>query len=201
MQHIASLGIPQGSRHTVLTVDAQMSGAGGGSAILFVTGKYVGQLFQECFQLVPTGSNPPYYIHNSAFRVGNNNAFNVPANAADLIRQFLGYYYDCCAKGREALISVYRESSNLSVEQTQFTGLRQINEKLIESPKIEIDTSSFTVDSHTVSPPDMATFILVTAQFSADGAHAMKFSQCFLLLKDSNGYFLANDMFRLCLEQ
>lgn len=50
-QKLGSLQIPMGAKRTVSTKDAQPSAVGSGAIVIFVTGEWAGQLYQETFQL------------------------------------------------------------------------------------------------------------------------------------------------------
>jgi len=167
---------------------------GQGAIVLFVTGEWGGQLYQETFQLVPTGNS--YYVHNGIFRVGNNNPFNSPPEATDVSKAFIQHYFTTYDTNRENLASLYRNSSYLSHEGTECSGPQAIVARFNALPKVQHDGNSLTVDVQCVNGTQIV-FMFISGQMSIDGANPLKFAQMFQLFQEGGGYFVGNQIFRL----
>ena len=194
-QKLSSLQLPPGSKHAITTTDAQPSCAGSGAVLVFVTGEFVGQKFQEVFQLVPQANG--YYVHNQIFRVGKTNPFNAPpTSGGDVAKAFLQHYYTMFDTNRDGLVPLYRPQSLLTFEGQVKRGVQEIMAKLKELPKVAHDGNSFTVDSQAVNGQALI-LVFVTGQLTIDGQNPLKFTQTIILVQEGQGYYVGNDIFRL----
>ncbi len=196
VQKIGALQLPPGSKHVVKSTHAQPSGAGGNAVVVLVTGEYVGQLYQEVFQLVPTPTGS-YYVHNHIFRVGKTNPYNTPAaGGGEVAKAFLQHYYTMFDTNRDGLMPLYRANSVLTVSDQHKRGVQEIMAKLKELPKVSHDGNSFTVDSQSVNGNNIL-LVLVTGQLTIEGQmNPIKFTQLFQLMAEGSGYFVINDIFQ-----
>lgn len=194
LQRLNQLGLPSGSTHRVVTVDAQPSSAGQGAILIFVTGEYVGQQFSEVLQLVGTGGN--YYIHNDIFRVGNTNPFNVPEAAKTVIKSFIEFYYSTYDSNRAALVSLYRPQSCYTTETIRLRGAEKILEQLQSLPGVQHDPSSITADVQQVNGNQILLVFVTGRLLLAEESNPLNFSETFLLLQEGQNYFVGNHIFK-----
>lgn len=216
---LASLNVPQNVQRIVATKDIQPSALGMNALVIFVTGKYAGQLFQEAFQLVPNQEMPNglgYYVHNYVFRVTQTNAFNAPSDVSEVAKQFLQHYFGQYDTTRDNLSQMYKESnvSVLTHENNSFQGRQQIMEKLKSLPPVLHNGESFTVDVQCVNEGDKSAvlFMMMSGQIvidenqieqvrkgtlTASNANQLKFAQVFQVIKENNSYYIGNQLFRL----
>jgi len=196
---LAGLGVPPNSPRRITATDAQESCVGNGAIVVFVTGEWAGQQYQEAFHLVPTSSGG-FYVHNCIFRLasGGGNTFNVPAEAQELTKSFISHYYsqyDGSLETRRSLHALYTSNSNLSMEGQLFRGQEAIMGKLLESPLVQHDQNML-CDTHCVNNIEIVIFFL-SGQMSIDGANPMKFAQFFQIQKQGASYIIGNQIFRL----
>jgi len=196
-QKLTSLGLPPKPERRITSVCGQNSCCGNGAIIVFVTGEWVKQQYSESFQLVPTGNNS-YFIYNYVFRVGMTNNFNVPPEGAELIKSFMGHYYqqyDGGLETRRSLQALYGPTSVASFERDEFVGPESIMAKMQELPLVQHDPN-MAVDVQLINGLDIV-LIVLWGQMSIDGTNPMKFSQLFLIQKVNGSYIIGNQIFRL----
>lgn len=142
-----------------------------------------------------------FYVHNAIFRVANANPFNCPQEAQQVSKAFIEHYFKLYDGDRQTLVSLYKdtEASLLTHEGNALKGRQGIMEKLCALPKVQHDGNSFTVDVHCVNAQDKTAvlFMLLSGQLSIDGQNPLKFAQVFQIIKESNSYFIGNQLFRL----
>lgn len=216
---LTSLNVPANVQRIISTKDIQPSSLGMNALVIFVTGKYAGQLFQEALQLVPNqqiGNGLGYYIHNIVFRYGQNNAFNTPPEVKDVSQMFLEHYFGQYDSTRDNLGNLFKETkaSVLSHEGTSFMGRNDIMTKLKSLPNVMHNGQSFTVDVQCVNEADKPAilFMLMSGQIvidenqineikagklTIDKANQIKFAQVFQIVKENNSYYIGNQLFRL----
>jgi len=195
---LTSLGLPAQVQRRVTATDAQKSVLGSNAVIVFITGEWMGQQYQEMYQLVPIGDGQNYYIHNCIFRFGQNNPFNVPSEAQELTKSFLQHYYrqyDGGPEARNSLMSLYTQNSIMNFEGVACFGQQKIMGKLLDSPQVQHD-QNMAVDVQLVNGIEIL-LVFLTGQMSIDQTNPMKFSQMFLLQKSGGSYVIGNQIFRL----
>eukprot|EP00924_Labyrinthula_sp_SR-Ha-C_P001068 maker-scaffold_7-snap-gene-12.41-mRNA-1 protein AED:0.02 eAED:0.02 QI:28/1/1/1/1/1/2/70/248 len=192
---LTSLNIPAGIKRTVSTKDVQSSALGSNALVIFVTGELAGSLYQEVFQIVPTGNT--YYVHNGIFRVNNANAFNCADTSKQVSQSFIEHFFKLYDTNRVDLKSLYSDASFLTHEGQTFNGAEAISGRFNSLPQVKHDGGSFTVDVHEVKGVEVL-FMLLTGKMSIEGSsNPVKFVEVFQLLQQNNSYFIGNHLFRL----
>mmetsp|Transcript_2181 Transcript_2181/g.3631 ORF Transcript_2181/g.3631 Transcript_2181/m.3631 type:complete len:251 (-) Transcript_2181:47-799(-) len=197
VEKLSKLGLPADNKRRVTSCDAQLSCCGNGSLIVFVTGEWMKQQYQEAFQLVPNGNS--FYAHNGIFRVGNNNQFNIPPEAQELTKSFIQFYYATYDKGpenRDPLRPLYTPNSLVDYEGTKCVGPDAIIEKLKSLPAVQHDLNNVVADVQLVNGLEIV-LVMLCGGMTIDGANPLKFSQCFVLQKNGGSYIVGNQVFRL----
>mmetsp|Transcript_16223 Transcript_16223/g.31407 ORF Transcript_16223/g.31407 Transcript_16223/m.31407 type:complete len:250 (-) Transcript_16223:108-857(-) len=197
VQKITGLGLPANVTRRITATDAQNSALGSGAILVFITGEWMGQQYQEAYQLVPNGPGG-YYVHNWIFRLGMNNAFNVPGEAAELAKQFLNFYYsnfDGSPETRQQLANLYQQGSTLSFEGNAVTGQEAIMARIKELPPAQHDPN-MSVDIQMINGTEIL-MLFLTGQESLDNANPIRFAQMFILQKSGASYIIGNQVFRL----
>ncbi|GBG32946.1 Nuclear transport factor 2 [Hondaea fermentalgiana] len=197
VQKVNSLGLPANATRRVTATDAQESSLGSGAIVIFITGEWMGQQYQEAYQLVPNGNNG-YYVHNWIIRIGMNNPFNVPDEASEVAKQFLQFYYTTYDGGpekRQTLGNLYSPNSNFSFEGNPLKGRDAIMARIMELPPAQHDPN-MSVDVQMINGTEIV-MVFVTGQESLDNSNPIRFAQMFILQKQNASYIIGNQVFRL----
>ena len=198
VQKLCGLGLPpSGVTRRSTGLIAAPSCCGSGAIVVFCTGEWMNQQFQEVFHLVPQGAGS-YYVHNMVFRLGMSNPWNVPGEAQDLAKGFLQHYYskyDGGEQGRMALAPLYTASSTASFERERFVGQQKIMEKLLSLPPVHHDPN-MAVDVQLIAGLDIVLIFLLGQQV-IDGGNPLKFAQVFIIQKAVQSYVVGNQLFLL----
>ncbi|ODV88919.1 hypothetical protein CANCADRAFT_45402 [Tortispora caseinolytica NRRL Y-17796] len=121
------------------------------------------------------------------------------ADINTLAKEFTQFYYTSFDAGndeRQKLVTMYRDNSMFTFETFNLQGASAIGQRLAEFPFQRIKHDPQTIDPQPVDGNSV--LIMVTGDVYTDDDPPKKFSQVFLL-KNDNGYFLYNDIFRLVL--
>ncbi|ETN42222.1 uncharacterized protein HMPREF1541_04163 [Cyphellophora europaea CBS 101466] len=118
-------------------------------------------------------------------------------NPQDIANQFVDFYYNTFDNNRAGLAALYRDSSMLSFESSQFQGAQNISEKLQSLPFQRVVHK---VDTKDVQPSSQqgGIIVLVTGALQFDDSpQPMSFAQTFQLLPEGGNWFVQNDIFKL----
>ncbi|KAF9934423.1 Nuclear transport factor 2 [Modicella reniformis] len=117
------------------------------------------------------------------------------ANLGPVVDQFIGFYYPTFATSRAALSILYRDTSLLSWEGSQFRGSAAIIEKLASLP---FQSVSHRVATQDFQPGNDYFLITITGQLLVDGeSNPQFFAQTFVLKSDAGVFYISNEVFRL----
>lgn len=95
---------------------------------------------------------------------------------------------------RQALASLYSESSLLTMNGEKFKGAQSIMEKISQLPNMQRD---ITVDSQPV-PSHGSVLVLVSGKVMVEGqTNMLTFCQNFHLVPSAGSWYIANEAFRL----
>ncbi|KAF8919237.1 nuclear transport factor 2 [Hymenopellis radicata] len=119
-------------------------------------------------------------------------AFN-PAIAVE----FVNFYYGTFDANRANLLSLYRDGSMMTWEDTQLMGAGPIVEKLTSLPFQTVKHTVVKCDPQpSLTPGSM--IVLVTGNLQIDdGEQKLPFTQTFQLVQEGETYYVFNDIFRL----
>eukprot|EP01029_Cantina_marsupialis_P027848 TRINITY_DN774084_c0_g1_i1.p1 TRINITY_DN774084_c0_g1~~TRINITY_DN774084_c0_g1_i1.p1 ORF type:complete len:253 (-),score=69.46 TRINITY_DN774084_c0_g1_i1:900-1628(-) len=187
---LGALPIPAGHVPNMVKIDVQPSPSEGG-LVVFTCGDYMEQKFRQVFQLLPTGAEPAFYVHNSIFRVGEGNAMNGPEEYFEFIK----HWYACMEGDRAALGDLLADASMMTFEDSMLVGKADTLEKLNSLPALKHDIK--TVDIQPVSGSDVL-LVVVGGELAILENPPMAFAQVFQLVTNgSGGYYVHNNFFRL----
>lgn len=113
-------------------------------------------------------------------------------------QEFVKAYYVMFDSNRASLAALYTDVSMLTFEGQQFQGTQNIMKKITELPFKVVQHIITTVDCQPSGQNGVLVFVVGQLKTDDDPPHS--FSQTFQLFKkDTNNYFVLNDMFRLSL--
>lgn len=207
-QKLTGLGLPPNPMRKVTATDAQTSCVGQGAIVVFATGEWMNQQYQEAFQLVPQGVGS-YYIHNAVFRLSMANPWNVPADGVQLTKGFVEHWYRKYDGGaaRMELQALYTPSSAVTIEGSECPWqvldeetkqpVNGIMQKLSKLPQVKHDPN-MTVDVQLINGLELV-LVFLSGQMIIEGSgeNKLKFSQLFILQKSGASYVVGNQVFRL----
>jgi len=114
-----------------------------------------------------------------------------------LAQQFVETYYTTFQKNKNDLLQFYTEDSIMSFEGNHNKGIKEISDRIEQLSFESIKHEIISLDAHP-SVIQGAILITVTGNMQTDNDPALKFVQVFHLVPNgSGGYFCANDIFRL----
>ncbi|KAJ1675813.1 Nuclear transport factor 2 [Spiromyces aspiralis] len=126
------------------------------------------------------------------------NAAQIDEQATKIAQEFANYYYNLFDNNRPALASLYRPTSVMTFETGTFKGDNTILEKLNNLGFQRVVHKVSTSDAHALDPSLNNLLLLITGQLLVDNeSNPQYFAQTFILTRDTNGYFIAQDIFRL----
>lgn len=116
-----------------------------------------------------------------------------------ITNQFLTHYYGTFDRNRAELANLYKDTSLMTFEGAQMKGKSAIMEKIMGLPFKVVRHISSTQDAQPVFGVDNneAVFITAMGQLKTDEDPPHSFTQSFLLRKDGDNFFIANEVFRL----
>ncbi|CCG82283.1 Nuclear transport factor 2 [Taphrina deformans PYCC 5710] len=113
-------------------------------------------------------------------------------------QQFCDFYYKTFDSDRSQLVSLYREHSMLTFENSQTQGHQAIVTKLQELPFKKVAHRVSTLDAQPSSPSGGGVLVMVTGELMIDDEqNAQRYSQVFHLLPEGGSFYVLNDIFRL----
>ncbi|KAJ9054994.1 Nuclear transport factor 2 [Entomophthora muscae] len=111
--------------------------------------------------------------------------------------EFVNYYYNTFDTNRQALGSLYRETSLLTFERNKYAGVAQISEKLTTLPFQKVRHNVTALDVQ----PFMQTGAIVIKVSGAllvdEETNPIQFSQAFILIPEGGSFYVQNDIFSL----
>ena len=116
-------------------------------------------------------------------------------NSNEIATSFLNTYYTTMMNSRDQLINFYTENSMLTNEGKNYSGLKEITER-IESFSFKSINFQFSEYDLQPSPYPNGLLIFVTGSLTLDGDTTFNFAHTFQLLPNNNGYYIHNEMFR-----
>ncbi|KAF7796759.1 hypothetical protein EIP86_007942 [Pleurotus ostreatoroseus] len=115
-----------------------------------------------------------------------------------IAQEFTTYYYNMFDNQRAQLQGLYRPSSMLTFEGSQFLGVENIMEKLQSLSFEKVVHRVVTLDAQPSSTTSASLIVSVTGQLIVDdNTNPLHFSQIFQLIPEGGGYYVFNDIFRL----
>ncbi|KAI0692210.1 nuclear transport factor 2 [Cytidiella melzeri] len=120
------------------------------------------------------------------------------ADIQAVAKQFTDFYYATFDANRANLAPLYRPSSMLTFEGSQFLGHEAIVGKLTSLPFEKVGHQVTTLDAQPSSQSVASLIVSVTGQLLVDdNTNPLQFSQIFQLIPDGGSYYVFNDIFRL----
>ena len=120
-------------------------------------------------------------------------------NIQELSNMFLNQYYSNMQNNRAALLGFYTEDSHMTYTGTQYTGIKEIKNKIESFSFQSIKFENMNSDCQ-AGPIPGSLMVFVTGYLEMDGnsGEQFRFSQAFNLVpNNSGGFYVHNDIFSI----
>ena len=114
----------------------------------------------------------------------------------EIVQSFLSTYYNSLQSNRSQMGGYYRESSTLTYEGDERKGIKSISDKFNQ---LSFQNIQFQFENHDFQSSLNGLIVAVNGRLLMDNENQFKFFQVFQISQDQQGFYIANDIFRLIL--
>ena len=114
----------------------------------------------------------------------------------EIVQSFLSTYYNSLQSNRSQMGAYYRDTSTLTYEGDERKGIQSISDKFNQ---LSFQSIQFQFENHDFQASMSGLIVAVNGKLLMDSENQFQVFQVFQISQDQQGFFIANDIFRLIL--